>query len=759
MTGGSAAVAANRCRAFALAAACALFVPAALAAPADPAGRAAPTLERIVSLPKLDGTTPARPAWSPDSRQVAFLWNDHGMPFRDLWVADVADAAPRRLTRHAPEPASVLGPGPDHSLAALAERAARRQDTGLSDLLWHPDGRSLFYVYRGELRQLSTDDGTERLRSRGGAARLGVSPDGRRLSFLRGGDLWLMELAGGEARPATQVGRPGIGTVAIGAYLAPDVYVGRYAWAPGSQQLALEIVDQREVRRVPFPSYLHDEPLLHEVRRPAPGDTGPARRMAILDLPGNALSYLDLEAPDRRLVLEFSWSPSGDALLVMQGADVAEDRWLFVVSADGHAIRQLWHDHRPRRVYPLFRALWSADGEQVLFVGDHEQWYRLYSVPRGGGDARTLTGPFDVAGDRSGAWIDVDPASGDVLFVAAASSPYERHVYRMTAEGGELRRVTALAGVHQPTLSPDGRHLASIASNDTTPAELYLRTASGNGDERRVTRSPLAEFYEYQWLAPRYASFPSRIDGFSVHARIVEPPARDPGKRYPVIFGSIYSNTVLNLWNPDRPTSLLQQQMAMSGDYITVLVDVRGSVGYGVEFREAFQGDWGRGDLEDLHAAVDYLAGLDHVDPERIGIWGNSYGGLLVLSALFRKPGLFAAGVAGAPAVDVWHFTGFDQHLTRRPDTHPGIFAEGSLLDLGERLADPLLIIHGLHDDIVPLKTTLMMTEKLALLNKNFELHIVHDSGHWWAASEHYARNTFARLNEFLRRHVPAGPR
>lgn len=149
---------------------------------------------------------------------------------------------------------------------------------------------------------------------------------------------------------------------------------------------------------------------------------------------------------------------------------------------------------------------------------------------------------------------------------------------------------------------------------------------------------------------------------------------------------------------------------------------------------------------------------LDEVDPERIGIWGNSYGGLLVLSALFCKPGLFAAGVAGAPAVDVWHFTGFDQHLTRRPDTHPEIFATGSLLDWGQDLSDPLLIIHGLHDDIVPLKTTLMLAERLKLLGRRFELDIVHDSGHWWAESEHYAIYTFGRLIEFMHRHVPPGP-
>lgn len=729
-------------------------VPAAT--PAEPA--AAPGVERIVSLPKLDGTAPTRPEWSPDSRRVAFLWNDHGMPFRDLWVAAAADAVPQRLTRHAPEPAAVLGPGPDLSLAALSARAARREHGGIADLAWHPDGRSLFYVLDGELRHVSLD-GKDAAIATGGAGRLAASPDGRRLAFLRGGDLWLLPLDDGAPQRATEIAVAGIGTVPIGAYLGPDVYVGRYQWSPDSRRIAMEIVDQRAVRRVPFPSYLHDEPLLHEARRPYPGDTDLLRRMAVYDLASGALEYLDLEAPNRRLVLDFEWSPSGDALLVMQGADVAEERWIYIVSGADLRVRELWHDQRPQRIYPAFRALWSADGRQVFFVGDHEDWYRLYALPVDGGEPARLTGAYDVAGPRGAAWIDVDPASGELLFVSAEHSPYERHVHRMAVQGGAARRVTSLPGVHQPSLSPDGRWLALLSSNDTTPTELYLLDAAGEGVERRVTRSPLPVFYDQQWLTPRYTSFPSRTDDFLVHARIIEPPAREPGKRYPVILGSIYSNTVLNMWNPDRPTSILQQQMAMAGDYITVLVDVRGSIGYGVAFREAFQGDWGGGDLEDLHAAVDYLAGLDHVDAERIGIWGNSYGGLLVLSALFKKPGLFAAGVAGAPAVDIWHFGGFDQHLTRRPDTHPEIFARGSLMSLGEQLADPLLIIHGLHDDIVPIKTTFMLTEKLALLGKPYELHIVHDSGHWWAASDHYARNTFGRLNDFLRRHVPPGPR
>ena len=727
-----------------------------LAVATAPAAADIPDVDRLVSLPKLDGTAPGNPVWSPDSRRIAFLWNDHGMPFRDVWLADGEDLT--RLTTFAPDPESVLGPGEDRSLEALRERARQRERRGVSGLVWHPDASGLYYVLDGGLYFLDLENGQARRAGDGGGA-LSVSPDGRSLALIRGGDLWTKSLESGQFRRLTELGAAGIGTVPIGAYVRPDAYVGRYRWSPDGRRIAFEFIDQRAVRRVPFPSYLHEEPLLHEVRRPYPGDTDLIRRVGVVELDGGEPDWLDLADPNRRLVLDLEWSPDGDQLLIMQGADVAEQRWIFIARPADGSIRQIWHDERPRRIYPMFRALWSGDGESVYFIGDHEDFYRLYAIAAEGGDPQRLTGDYDIASDRGGAWIRIEPDSGDILMVSAEHSPYERHVHRLSAEGGETERLTSLPGLHQPSLSPDGKRLALIRSSDTTPAELYWLELDGASPERRLTRSPLPEFEVIEWLEPDYVSFPSRIDGFEIHARILRPPHMEPGKRYPVMFGSIYSNTVLNQWNPDRPTSFLQQQMALKGDYITVLVDVRGSVGYGVDFREAFQGDWGGDDLEDLHSAVEYLATLEEVDPDRIGIWGNSYGGLLVLTALFKKPGLFAAGVAGAPAVDIWHFTGFDQHLTRRPDTHPEIFADGSLLSLGEDLSDPLLIIHGVHDDIVPLKTTLMMAEKLKLLGKTFELDLVHDSGHWWAASDHYARYTFGRLVEFMHRHVPPGPK
>lgn len=719
----------------------------------------APSLERIVSLPSLTGTAPSSPVWAPDSSRVAFLWNDEGMPFRDVWVAAADGGNLQRLTFLAPR--ETPPPQPGQAREAMLERSARRHDGGIRQIAWAPGSDDVVFVHGGSIQRVPASGGEPRpLWSGGVSGRSPVfSPAGDQLAFVRDNDLWLHDFDGGHTQRVTELGEAGIGRVPVGAFAGPDAYIRDHAWSANGRYLAFVHIDRSAVRRMPIPAWLHGaEPIMHEVRRAYPGDRDERQRVGLYDTQEASLNWLELGDATARIIYEISWSPAEPDLLVHQGADVAQERWIHVAEADSGRVRTVWRDARPNRVYPLFRAVWSGDGERVRFVGDAHDHYRLYELDPDGGKPRILTpGDFDVAGTRSAAMVETRGES--LFYVAAAPTPYERHLFRLDGSGSGPVRVTHRPGVHRPAVSPDGRHVASIHSSDARPSELYVGVAEAMTELTRVTESPGVDFGEYDWIEPRYVRFPGPKAGTTLHARIVEPRELAPGKRYPVLIGNVYSNTVRNAWDAERPTTNLQQRLALTGEYIHVQVDLRGSVGYGVAFREAFQGDWGRGDLRDLVATVDYLETLDYVDPGRIGLWGNSYGGLMVLSALFREPGLFAGGIAGAPAVDVEHFTGYDQHLTRRPDTHPEIFETGSLLDLGEDLSDPLMIIHGMHDDIVPFKTTLMMTEKLMLLGKDFDLVAMPRAPHWWAGTEHYAVYTFGKLEAFFRRHVPPGPR
>ena len=715
------------------------------------------TIERLAALPAITGTAPASPVWSPDSTRVAFLWNDQGLAFSDLWVVD-ADAptpVPVRLTRFADQ--HVVPEADSASLQGLAARQAARAQRGISSFVWAPDGQSIIVSVRGDLHRVAASGGepVRLTRTGGGQAQLAFSPDGRFLSFLQAGDLWLWHAATGAVVRATHVAQPPVGTTPGGSFFAHDVDVRAPSWSPDSTRIALIHEDRRGVRQVPFPDYIGEETTANLARRGYPGDPGTPRAVAVYTVAEGILRLVDLPERTGRNILGVEWSRDGRDLLVEQDGDDGEERWLYRVRAAGLTFDEVHRDHRPKRMYSIFNSTWRLDGQAAIFIDDTTGRYRLASVPASGGAVTFLTpGTFDVASSRGASSLAVLPGSGDVVYVSSQKSPYERQVYRVPSSGGPPVALTTLEGVHEPFVSPDGTKLALLHASDLQPTELYV--ARLGAAERRVTRSPLPEFAQHRWVAPKYVTFKSRIDDYVLHGRLVVPDGLDPARRYPVVVGSVYNNTVRNEWRGINQT--LQQFMAIEGQYITLQVDLRGSVGYGVSFREAFQGDWGGGDLHDLHSAVDYLKTLPYVDPDRIGIWGSSYGGMMVLFALFERPGMFKAGVAGAPAIEVARFTSGDQHLSRRPNAHPEIFRQSTLLNYGEKLEDPLLLIHGVQDDIVPFKSTMMMAEKLMALGKDFDLAIAPRSAHGWTRQEHYAVFMMRKLVQFFDRHLGRGP-
>jgi len=727
------------------------------AAAAQPAPRL--TLEQVATRPSIIGTPPTAPAWSPDSRRMVFAWNDRGLPFRDLWLVSADGSGLRRLTdleRTHPLPAPPTG----RSTAALAAQAAARARGGVGEYLWLRDSRTVLFTSAGTAYRLDADAGSiTRLELAGAASNLALSPDETRLAFLRDGDLWLWPLDG-SAAPArlTQVAVPGIARVSLGTYNRADAEVGTgiwgaswrpFAWAPDGRTIALHQVDRRHIRRVPFPAYLGDETIASELRRGYPGDENERRTLHLIDVDTRQLRAIPLDEPGYRAVSDFQWAPDG-RLLIDRVSDTGTDRWLSVLDPGAATPRLVWHDHRPTRIYPSYTARWHPDGRRIVVLADLVERDHLYALDATGPSATPValtSGAFDVT-----ALVDL-ARDGSLTFTSTQKNPYERQVYRTGPAGGTPVALTMRAGTHAPVVSPDGRHIAAIWTDDVTPPELITLETQAAGEGRRVTSSPLPEFSRHAWARPSYATFTNAVDGFVVHARILEPPGLDRSRRHPVIFGPVYSNTVRNRWN--GLSSTLQQYLVQQG-YIVVLVDVRGSVGYGRAFREAFLMDYGGKDLDDLQAVVDGLKAMPHVDGRRIGIWGSSYGGLLSVYALLKRPGVYAAGVAGAPAVDPHAFGPDDVAITRTPASHPEAFVRGSALGLGDELRDPLLIIHGLMDDVVPFRTTMALAERLMLLGKDFDVATAPAATHAWTAREHYALYFYRKLVQFFDRNLAA---
>ena len=652
------------------------------------------SLNDIFASPKLTGTTPSRPVWAPNSEHFAFSWNEPGISRRGLWVS-TSNGEHLRLISNKTSPS-------------------------VGNIVW-TDENTLLSLRANQLWQTSLSQGEDQelMTLEAGAHHLSQSPRGTTLAFISKGDLWLANPNTKQQQQLTNIGIASLSNLGKGRYSRPEREIGpgiwsgpTYKWSPDGKTIAIHVVDRRQMRKVPFPNYLAAETSPNEVRRSYPGDSNEIRKVGLLDIESGNVTYLDLPNPSANQIIDFNWSKNG-SLLIDVASDTAVERKLFVVAHEESQPREIWTGVRASRMYTSFGSNWHSDGKRVIFLSDMADRYGLYLIDpsSSASSPKLLTDPtYDV--------LSAPKITNTTLFYTGNGvNPYEQHVYRLDMPGGQPQQLTRLAGRNNGYPSPDGKHLVFMHSNDTSPPELYV--SNMNSDvATRVTASPLPAFTKQNWTAAEYVNFPSLVDDYTLHARILKPDTMQPGKKYPVIFGPVYSNTARNRWAGNY--SLVQQLLVKKG-YIVVQIDSRGSTGYGRAFREEFLLGFADQDIEDYASAVAYMESLDYVDPNRIGIWGSSYGGTLSVYSLLKKPGLFQVGVAAAAAVDPLFFGTDDVAIVRTPKSQPEVF-ERKALKYAVNLQDKLLFIHGMQDHVVPFKTTAMLAEELIKQGKNLRL-------------------------------------
>ena len=699
------------------------------------------SIDRLYRLPWVTGTKPVAPHWSPDSEQLAFLWNDDGTNFRDVWLTDAHGATPKRLTR-LPRPPTPANPGADVEQLQLVARA--ETDPGVTSLEWSSDGRTLLFTAHGQLYALRPGEEPSRIEAAGAAVQeLAAAPAGNRAAYLSGADLYVLRVDVSPA-VATRVYAPG----------RTGVYVEAFYWSPDGSRLAIIEADDTRVPKRGIPNYLAAETALVDVKRPFPGEPSESRRLGVVAIDGGDVRWA---AAGPNPLDEFSsvaWSPDGRSLLVDRNDLYIKDRRLMIVDAATGASRLLLRESDPHNVTAEWWADWAPDGRGVYFLSDRDNDYHVYYQPLAGGEPRRVTrGPWAVFS------ATVSTGAKALFVVTNEGRPEERHVYRVPLRGGPPVRLTASPGTHQPVPSPDGRVIADLFSSDLEPPELYVQPTDAKA-RTRVTHSPLPEFSQYRWVAARYVEFKNIHDGTTLHARLTLPLDFDPRRKYPAILGSVYSNTVHNQWGGRiyHPTWGIDQYLAQQG-YVIMNVDISGSSGHGKVFRQRIREDYGGVDVEDLYSGVRYLVSQGFVDPARVGIWGSSYGGLLTTMSLFKHPGVYKAGVAGAPATSLFHAETGEMRTMMAPEDHAEQYARSSAFLQSGGLADHLMIIHGMKDDVVLFKDSVTLTQRLILQGHDVDLVILPDSPHGWD-TEGLAQTRFAfhKLADCFKSQLGEGP-
>jgi dipeptidyl-peptidase-4 len=701
----------------------------------------------LYSVPRIIGSAPKGFAWSRDSRRLAFLWNEDGTNFYDVWTIDVEDPKPARLThmpRRQPPPAAATDP------TAVAAAVAAERDPGVEEIVWQPDSQRVVLTFRGDLYVGEPGQAPHRMGdvfSRVSRARF--SPDGHSLAFVRNGNLWMADVSQDTPRPP----------VALTSLTASDDVIESYSWAPDSRQVVFVERDARGVAKRLIPDYLAPETTTHAVFRALPGEPSELRRLGVVATAERRIRWMNLGGDLTDPIFAYEWAPDSRTIAVDKSDVFVKDRRVLVVdAATGHA--QDWYRERnPENVTAQWSVAWAPDGQALYALSDRDEDYHIYKIASPGRAPERITHGGWAVSD-----FEVSANASAIFFVANEARPEERHIYGLGLDGRTMTRLSRRPGTHAPVFSPNGRFAADLFSSDDTPYDLFLTRLSPSGaedDERQITSSPLPAFHKYRWTKAQYVTFPSRADKATLHGRLTLPPDLDKSRKYPAVLGSVYNNTVRNQWGGRiaHPTWGLDQYLAQEG-FVLLNVDLHQSWGHGRQFRDAIRFDYGGIDIEDLHSGVEYLKTLGFVDPDRIGIWGSSYGGLLTVMSLFQKPSIYKAGVAGAPATNMWHATTGEMRVMGTPQEQQKEYERSSPFTHAAGLQDHLMIIHGMRDTTVLFKDSITLVQRLILLGKDVDLVTLPDAPHPWD-TEALAQTRFAfkKLVEHFERYLGKGPR
>jgi dipeptidyl-peptidase-4 len=676
------------------------------------------TVDRIFAEPSLSGYLTQGIAWCPDNKKLSYLATTGSGKDRhtSLWLLNFSSRE-----RFVLIPAEVF----ENTLSAPLEdgiqpgsKPARHAP---SDYAWAPDSTALLLSDSNSLAWFDIKTQTARLLVTGKdeLSDAKISPDGKFVSFIRDHNLWLVGTSDGKPRPLTTQGSEELRKGELDWVYPEELDITTaYWWAPDSSSVAFLEMDERPVSQFPLVNFESFTGETKQERYPVAGGKNPIVHVYVAPVPGGAPRLMDTGANTDIYLPRVDWLPDSKRLAIQRLDRTQTTLDLLLADAKTGKSAAILTDKDPYWINVSDDLHFFKDGKQFLWSSERSGYRHLYLYDLNGKELEQLThGEWEVR-----RLLAVDEAKGVVYFTATEKSPIERHLYRVGLDGSGFLRLSKQDGVHVAKFSPNNAFYIDSYSNADTPPRQDIYHADGSRFSV-LNENKVPELAAFRLSPVEFFTIQSH-DNATFHCFMIKPPNFDPSKKYPVltfVYGGPGVQVVMNAWS--GPELLWHQLMAQKG-YIVFAMDNRGSSGRGHLFEEPIHYRFAAQEMSDQRDGAVWLKHQPYVDPNRIGIWGWSYGGHMTLHAMFEAPEVFKAGFAIAPVTD-WHL--YDTIYTERylgiPDSvHDESYDESSPIKNAKGLSGQLLIAHGSGDDNVHYSNTLALLNELIRLGKYAEV-------------------------------------
>ena len=674
------------------------------------------TPEILYSGVSLSGTSLRGAKIAPDGNFVTVLQGrEDDARQQDLWAYDLESGEGRLLVSST----DILGTPEELSLEEKNRRERRREyGSGIVSYDWVGDNLILFplggdiYLY-----DLETKEARQVTATKGFETDPKVFGKGQYVAYIRENNLYVKDVKSGLERQlssgATDLIRNGIASFVVQEEL--DRYTGYWS-SPDAKRIAYTQTDDANVETRNRIEYTPAGVTNVVQRYPFAGTPNTAVKLGVVGIKGGQTKWVDIGSEADIYLSRVFWSHDSKTLYAGVLSRDQKSHKLLKINPDTGASEILFEETYPTwvNVEVDYRAL--KDGS-ILWSSERNDKWQLFKVETQGeaaGQFTPITPPEILMTNLS----CVNQDSGDIYFTGWKNSPLNRHVYTVKMDGTGLTQITQKDGMNSARFNKNCERYIGGFHDRKTPAQTRAFKNDGTPlawlNENKLDAShPYAPYLEND-VTPELGSLKA-ADGTDIYYELYKPNDLKPGEKRPsitIVYGGPHGQRVYDQWTAD-----LRKMLAHHG-FIVFQLDNRGTGNRGKKFEDVLYRNMGRPEVEDQKIGAAWLKSQSFIDPDKMGVYGWSYGGYMSLMMLGQTDD-YMAGIVGAP-VSEWQL--YDTAYTERylgdpnegnPNYTKGSYENSNVWPYLDGIDEPFLLMHGMSDDNVVFRNSTKLMDAM----------------------------------------------
>ena len=553
------------------------------------------------------------------------------------------------------------------------------------------------------------------------------SPDGMKVSFIHGNDLFVKTIATGKVEKLTQDGKRNkiINGTTDWVYEEEFSITKAYGWSPDSKYIAYLRFDEKAVPEYSMDTYGGLYPESYTFKYPKAGEVNSVVTAHCVSLDSKKVQQISLGKYE--YIPRLNWSSASNQLIIQtMNRHQSELNYWLVDVVKGKVSSKIFFTEKSKTYIDIDdNLLILKDGKSILRTSEESGYRHIYQLNFDGSVKQITIGPWDVID-----FLGFDESSKQIYFSSAEKGAINKSIYSVETSGGNKRDLTPTVGYNEAEFL-NGMHYFIHTYSNANQAPVYTLCKS-DGSIVRVLESNQAflDKLKKERLSPKQFIV-INANGVKLNASVILPVGFDAAKKYPMyvnVYGGPGHNEVLDNW--DGNDFLFHQLLAQKG-YIVFQVDPRGTMYQGEEFKKCTYLQLGKLEIEDVINAVKEYSKNAYVDASRVGIMGWSYGGFMASLGITKGADVFKMAIAVAPVTNWRYYDNiYTERFMRTPQENADGYDRNSPINYVDNVKGKYLLIHGSSDDNVHFQNTMDMTSAMVKANKQFELFVYPNKNH-----------------------------